>query len=88
MKKLILLLLVILLGLTLSGCDKDKEYEVNYICELTYYGEQHSIGSIKVDNYEYSKASTWVSFRKSNGEHLLIDLTEITVLCKKAIKDE
>ena len=80
MKKI---LLVFLLLFTLVGCDVVTPKDKDYNCEFTYYGETHNFETAIVESYSYSKSSTWVSIYLTNGDHILIDLTQISMLCEE-----
>lgn len=82
MKKL-LLALVLLLTITLSGCEKifEIEEDTDWLCEFTYYGETHNFATGYFEGYTYSKASTWIKLEKIDGDIILMDLTQVSVLC-------
>lgn len=81
MKKLISVILLLVIVLTLSGCNTFENEDIDYSCELTFYEEPYNKETISVECYSYSKVTTWVRIEKTNGDILMFDLTKISMLC-------
>ena len=59
----------------------EKQVEVDYRCEFTYYGETKNEGTLIVEDYSYPNNSTLVEVITVDGDVLLIDLSKVSMLC-------